>query len=103
MGLDDYQGTNATLGGTATVAAIDGVATFSGLTLSDAGDDWDLSVSATGGAGTVTTPFDVNAAPATQLQAAILPEGSITAGSSFTMIVWPKTLKATLTLHSIAQ
>ncbi len=50
---------NSTLGGTLTVQAVNGVATFSGLTISNPGLAYTLQVSATGTYAITTTPFDV--------------------------------------------
>jgi hypothetical protein len=53
----DPRGT--TLGGTVTVAASNGVATFSGLTLTQVGSGYTLYVSASGPTSTTTGPFNV--------------------------------------------
>ena len=50
---------NSTLGGTLTVQAVNGVATFSGLTISNPGLAYTLQVSATGTSPITTAPFDV--------------------------------------------
>ena len=49
----------STLGGTTTVQAVNGVATFSGLTISNPGLAYTLQVSAIGTYDVTTTPFDV--------------------------------------------
>ncbi len=49
----------STLGGTTTVAVIDGLATFSNLTLNNAGSGYTLAVSGNGPTATTTTPFNV--------------------------------------------
>ena len=59
VGLASGPGGSA-LAGTATVAAVDGVATFSGLTLNDAGSGYSLKASANGLASVTTTPFAVS-------------------------------------------
>src|SRR5207248_2212056 len=53
----------STLGGTLTVTASNGVATFSGLTLNNPGNGYSLVVSSNGLTSAITTPFNV---PATQ-------------------------------------
>ena len=52
----------STLGGATTVAAVDGVANFAGLTLNHAGDGYTLRVSGHGSA-SVTMPFSVTGTP----------------------------------------
>src|SRR5262249_23161774 len=49
----------AALGGTVTVKAVRGVATFQDLTLNDVGDDFLLQASATGVASATSKPIDV--------------------------------------------
>ncbi len=56
--LDNNPG-GAKLGGTLTEAASQGLATFSGLTLSKVGSGYTLQVSSSGLAGTVTNPIAV--------------------------------------------
>ena len=50
---------NSTLGGTTTVQAVNGVATFSDLTINNPGLAYTLQVSATGTSAITTAPFDV--------------------------------------------
>jgi hypothetical protein len=69
------------LGGTATVAAVNGVASFSNLTISQAGNGYTLSAAATGLTGATSAAFDVTAARATQLGFSVQPS-SVTAGTS---------------------
>ena len=71
------------LAGTLTVTAVNGVATFSGLTVNQVGQNgyYDLEVSSNGLTDTYTT-FYVTAAPATQLVVTAQP-ASITAGAGF--------------------
>ncbi len=52
-------GSSSALGGTVTVAAVNGVATFSGLTINIAGDGYTLRVSGGGLAPVTTNPFDI--------------------------------------------
>src|SRR3989449_6431627 len=60
----------ATLSGTTTVAAVDGIATFSDLSLDKTGAGYTLTASASGGALVAPTSaaFDVAPGPATQLE-----------------------------------
>jgi hypothetical protein len=76
----------ATLGGTATIEASSGVATFTGLTLNKAATGDTLQVSGNL-AGTTTSTLAVVNAPATQLVIITQPPGSITAGSGFGLVV----------------
>src|SRR5439155_1381943 len=57
----------STLGGTTTVAAVDGVATFGDLTVSQTGSGYWLTASATGLARAASSAFDVTPGAATQL------------------------------------
>ena len=57
----------AVLGGTATVAAGNGVATFNDLTVSLAGDDYQLNATSAGVTAADSTAFDVTAEPALQI------------------------------------
>ncbi len=69
------------LGGTASVAAVNGVASFSNLTISQAGNGYTLSAAASGLSGATSAVFDVTAARATQLGFSVQPS-SATAGTS---------------------
>ena len=60
----------STLGGTATVTAANGVATFPGLSLNKAGTGYTLTVNSTGAAAATTTQFSVAAGAATSLSIA---------------------------------
>jgi uncharacterized repeat protein (TIGR01451 family) len=59
--------TGAHLTGTATVAAVLGVATFSGLAIDSAGTGYKLTASATGPSGATSAPFNIVAGAASQL------------------------------------
>ena len=72
---------SAVLGGTATVAAVNGIASFSNLTISQAGNGYTLSAAATGLTGATSAAFDVTAARATQLGFSVQPS-SVTSGTS---------------------
>ncbi len=73
----------AGLGGTLTATAQNGVASFSGLTLDQAGTGYRLLVSGTGLASRFTSEFDVTGAAATQLVVTTQPPGSVFAGNGF--------------------
>jgi hypothetical protein len=77
---NDFSGT---LGGTLTVTAVSGVATFSGLTLDQAGYDM-LAVTGSGLPAASTGLFSVAPAAATQLVASG-PAGNVLTGSPFTV------------------
>ena len=66
------------LGGTKTVTAVQGVATFSDLTIERAKVGYTLAVSATGLAGAVSNSFGVTPASATQLSIAVQPLNTVT-------------------------
>jgi hypothetical protein len=72
-------------GGTLTVQAVNGVASFSGLTLDQAGSA-NLSATSSGLAATATGSFKVSAAAATQLVVSG-PSGNVVAGSTFSLRV----------------
>ena len=69
------------LSGTATVAAANGVASFTNLTISQAGIGYTLSAAASGLSGATSTAFDITAARATQLGFSVQPS-SATSGAS---------------------
>ena len=77
----------ATLGGTLSVMAQSGVATFSDLTLNKAGTGYTLLVSGEGVASATTDPFDVTAATATQLVLTTQPSSGVPVGSAFGLVV----------------
>ena len=82
-------GTNsgsATLGGTATVTAVNGVATFSGLTVNKAGVGYTLTVNSTGAGAGTTTPFSVIAGAASVLSIA---SGNAQSGPVSTALAQP--------------
>ncbi len=72
-----------TLGGTLTATASDGVAIFSGLTLTKAASGYTLQVSSSGLSGATSSPIRIDPAPASQLLIAQEPPSSVTAGSGF--------------------
>ncbi len=77
-------GTNpsaGTLGGTLSVAAVNGVATFSTLSINSAGAGYTLSASAGGLTGTTSTAFNVNVGAAAKLVFTAQPS-NVTAGNS---------------------
>ncbi len=73
----------ATLGGTLTVTASDGVAIFSGLTLTTASSNYTLVVTSSGLSETETSDFAVSPLAASQLGFSEQPPSSVTAGSGF--------------------
>jgi hypothetical protein len=76
------------LGGTLTVTAVNGVATFAGLKLDKAASAYTLQVSSPSAtATTITASFDVAAAAATQLVITTPPPVQIGAGGRFGLIV----------------
>jgi hypothetical protein len=86
VALVTLQGNNAVLGGTLTMAAAQGVANFSGLTLDQAGV-YALTVTASGMPAVTTNSFAVNAAPASQLVVTTQPPGTITSQTGFALAV----------------
>src|SRR5262249_27968364 len=76
----------ATRGGTPTGTAVDGVATFSDLTLTQANPSVALYVSSNSLAATTTGSFRVTAAPATRL-AVSLPSSPVLTGAPFQLTV----------------
>jgi uncharacterized delta-60 repeat protein len=75
--------TGATLGGTLTATASNGVATFSDLSLTTAASGNTLDVSASGLGEDVTSAITVTPAAAAQVAITTEPPASVTAGSSF--------------------
>jgi len=73
----------ATLGGTLSVTASNGVATFSGLTMNKAASGYTLQVSASGIAGATTTAVTVTPAAPSQVAITQQPPASVTAGNGF--------------------
>lgn len=74
-------GTNAgsgTLSGTTTVAAVNGVATFSGLSIDKAGTGYTLSAASPGLGAATSTPFTVTAGPASLLAFTVQPTATLT-------------------------
>src|SRR5205823_5732999 len=80
-------GTNpstGTLSGTKTVAAVAGVATFSGLSIDKAGTGYTLT--ATGAGSTTSTAFNITAGTATALVFTVEPTNTV-AGAAITTVV----------------
>ena len=73
----------STLGGTLTVPAVNGVATFSGLTLNKADTGYTLKVSSGTLTAATTTAIAVTPAAASQLVVTTQPPASVTAGAAF--------------------
>jgi hypothetical protein len=76
----------ATLGGTLTVNAVSGVATFSNLSITKAGTGYKLTASSTGVAGATSASFTINSDVATTLHFAVQPT-STTANTIITPAV----------------
>jgi hypothetical protein len=82
-------GTNpggGTLSGTVTVAAVSGVATFSNLSINNAGTGYTLTASATGLTGATSTAFNVIAGGAAKLVITVQP-ANVVAGASISPAV----------------
>jgi hypothetical protein len=78
----------STLGGMVHVTAVNGVATFSGLTLDQPGTGYTLQATGGGLTAATTTPFDVQPPVIpTQLVVTTQPPASVTAGSAFGFVV----------------
>jgi streptogramin lyase len=75
----------ATLGGTLTATATNGVATFSGLTLTKAASGYTLVLSGSGIGAGVTSAFTVTPAAATQLVIATQPPATVKLSTAFGM------------------
>ena len=78
-----YNPGGATLGGTLTVNAVQGVANFFGLALDAAGSGYTLQVAGSGLTGATTSPITVTQVPATVLVITQEPSTSLTAGTPF--------------------
>ena len=79
---------NATLGGTVTVAATNGVANFSGLTLNKLGTGYTLTATNANFPSITTTAFNVTASGlGTQLIVTSAPPATLTAGAGFGLVV----------------
>jgi predicted chitinase len=74
------------LGGSATVTAVNGIATFTGLSLAQAGQ-YELTITSRGAATAVSAPFEVRAATASRLVITGQPSTARTAGSQFELDV----------------
>jgi streptogramin lyase len=74
-------------GGARSVAAVAGVATFSGLTLDEAGSGYMIRATHGGLSATTTTSFVVLPSAATQLVVTSQPPGSVVAGGGFGLVI----------------
>lgn len=83
---------NATLGGTTTVPAVAGVASFTDITLSKTGDGFTLAASSDSNLSITSDPFYVS----TQLVFTTQPPNIATAGSPFTVVVEAETSTGSL-------
>ena len=75
--------TGAIFSGTKTVNAVNGIATFSGLSIDKAGTGYTLTATSPGMTTTTTTAFSVSAGPATKLIVTTQPSSSNTSGAVF--------------------
>jgi hypothetical protein len=75
------------LGGTLTIAADAGVATFSGLTLTTAGTGYTLQVTSSLLTPGLTSPFNVTPAEPSRLVVSAQPPNSVTAGTGFGLAI----------------
>ena len=75
--------TGATLGGTLSVTASHGVATFSGLTLTKAASGYTLQVSSSGLSGATSSAITVTPAAATQVVITQQPPASVVVNGGF--------------------
>jgi hypothetical protein len=92
----------ATLGGTKTVNAVDGRATFAGLTVDKAGTGYTLVASASGLTSATSSAFDVSATPAVARSIAIVGGNNQSAPAS-TALAQPIKVKVTETAGGAAQ
>ena len=83
----------STLGGTTTVAAVNGVATFNDLTLDKTSNGYWLTATATGLSTATSSAFNISAGPATQLVFGVQPS-TITGGTIFNPVVKVRALDA---------
>jgi len=77
-----------TLSGTTTVSIVNGVATFSGLSINKAASGYTLQISTSGLASGLTNSFMITPQSATQLIVNSYPPSGVIAGSPFGMTVW---------------
>ena len=77
----------ASLGGTATTAAVGGVATFDGLTVGDVGSPYQIQASSPGLVGASTAALSVTSAAPARLVISLQPPAIVTAGSGFSLVV----------------
>ena len=77
----------ATLGGTKTVAAVSGIATFPDLTVDKAGAGYTLLASASGLSGATSAAFDILVGPAAKLSFTVQPAVNATAGTAISPTV----------------
>lgn len=78
---------DATLGGTVTQGALEGIATFTDLTVNEIGDGYALQAASGTFATVQSSSFDVTAPPATNLVIASGPPSTLVAGTPFDLVV----------------
>ena len=86
ISLVNYTGGDPILGGTLTATAVNGVATFTGLSVSQGGT-YAVSVSAAGVVGIISNTFIVTSLAASQLVVTAPPPSDVTAGAPFALTV----------------
>ncbi|MEO5567433.1 MAG: hypothetical protein ABIR92_03015, partial [Gemmatimonadaceae bacterium] len=77
-------GTNpssGSLSGTLSVAAVNGIATFSGVSINSVGNGYTLTAASTGLSGATSSAFNITAAPTTALQFKVQPANAVEAAA----------------------
>ncbi len=80
-------GPTSLLGGTLTMMAVDGIATFTDLNVGTVGSGYTLAVVSPGLTGATSTAFTVNPGPAAKLLITTEPASTVAAGSQFGFVV----------------
>src|SRR4029077_5220987 len=93
IGANPGGGGGGTLSGTTTVAAVNGVVTFTTLSIDKVGTGYTLTAAASGVTGATSAPFNIVAGAATHLAFAVQPT-STTAGAIITPAVQATALDA---------
>lgn len=99
--LNDVGAGGTTLGGTLTVAAVNGVATFSDIQLNKSGSGFTLAFASSGLTGATSDPFNVIAANATKLAFSVQPSNTV-AGQNITSAIQVQILDASNNLVTSA-
>ena len=80
-------GPTSQLGGTLTMMAVDGIATFTDLNVGTVGSGYTLAVTSPGLTGATSTAFVVNPGPAAKLLITTEPASTVPAGSQFGFVI----------------